>query len=216
MERMTRRMSVATLGLATLAVGAAGPVEKKKADPPRGPKLSPRERLQRHHLPNVELINQDGRRLRFYDDLVRNKKVVINFMYVQCEGICVPVTANLVKVQKLLGDHVGRDIFFYSITLKPEQDTPKQLKLYARSHGVGPGWQFLTGKPADIEVLRRGLGFAYADPAEDADKSNHIGMIRYGIEAQMRWAACPGMANPEHIFRSILWDLEPPVPRNAM
>jgi protein SCO1/2 len=133
--------------------------------------------------------------------------VIINFMYAECDGICVPVTRNLGKVKKLLGDRVGRDIFMYSITLRPTEDTVDDLRTYAEHHGAGDGWLFLTGSPRDIDHLRRSLGFAYPDPVEDADVSNHIGMVRYGVEPLTRWAACPGMANPEHIARSILWDL---------
>lgn len=197
MEWMTRRSWLATLGLPAAAASAR--------------RLTPRERLQRNNLPNVDLVTHDGRRVRFYDDLVKDKKVVINFMYAECEGICVPVTANLVKVQKMLGGRVGRDIFFYSITLKPEEDSAEALRHYAQMHGVGPGWLFLTGTPENVERLRRGLGYAYKDPAEDADKSNHIGMLRWGVEATMRWGACPGMARPSHIVRAVLWDMDAPV-----
>jgi len=96
----------------------------------------------------------------------------------------------------------------YSITLKPAEDTVEALRDYAVEHQTGPGWWFLTGSPPDVEHLRRALGFTYADPVEDADTSNHIGMLRYGVEPLTRWAACPGMANPAHIVRSILWDLD--------
>jgi len=136
--------------------------------------------------------------------------VVINFVYTRCQGVCVPVTANLVRVQKLLGDRVGRDIFFYSITLKPEEDTPEALEKYAALHGVGPGWLFLTGKPEDIELLRKKLGFTYANPVEDADKSNHVGMIRTGNEPYLRWAACPGLAHPAWIAKDILLEMDGP------
>jgi protein SCO1 len=171
------------------------------------PALTGRDRIRINHLPNVTLTTHTGDQVRFYDDLVKDKKVILNFMYADCEGICVPVTRNLVKVKKLLGDRVGRDIFMYSITLKPAEDTVDDLRMYADDHGVGDGWLFLTGSPGDVDHLRRSLGFAYADPVEDADVSNHIGMVRYGVEPWSRWAACPGMANPEHIARSILWDL---------
>ena len=93
--------------------------------------------------------------MRFYDDLIKDKVVVINFMYAQCEGICVPVTQNLKRVQNLLGKRVGRDIFMYSITLKPEEDTPEKLKHYVQMHKLKPGWTFLTGKPDEIQTLRR-------------------------------------------------------------
>jgi protein SCO1/2 len=169
--------------------------------------LSPRQLFQRRHLPNVELVTHEGAKVRFYDDLVKGKKVLINFMYARCTGICAPVTANLVQVRSMLHGRVGRDIFMYSISLKPRQDTPMALHHFAHMHGTGPGWLFLTGKPADIETLRRGLGFSYLDPVEDARKDNHLGMLRFGDEPMIRWAACPALANPEHIARSIRWEL---------
>jgi protein SCO1 len=206
---MTRRHWVAALGLTPLTAMMGAPVSRAPGVPGDNPapRLSGRERIRIHHLPNVPLVAHTGQRVRFYDDLVKDKKVIINFMYAKCEGICVPVTANLVRVQKLLGDRVGRDIFMYSITLKPAQDSADDLREYAAQHHVGAGWLFLTGSPPDIEHLRRALGFTYADPVEDADTSNHIGMLRYGVEPLTRWAACPGMANPKHIVRSMLWDL---------
>jgi len=208
MAGITRRAWLSTLGLAPVAGGLGAWVEARHVAEAR-PRLTGRERIQQHHLPNVELTAHTGRRLRFYDDLVKDKKVIINFMYVRCEGICSPVTMNLARVQKLLGDRPGRSIFTYSITLKPQEDSVNDLRAYADEHapGAAPGWLFLTGAPDDVERLRRALGFTYADPTEDADTSNHIGMLRYGVEAQTWWGACPGMGNPEHIARSILWDL---------
>lgn len=171
-------------------------------------RLTGRDRIRMHHLPNIALTTHTGRQVRFYDDLMKDKKVILNFMYVKCEGICVPVTRNLVRVKQLLGDRVGRDIFMYSITLKPAEDSPDDLRQFADLHDVGDGWLFLTGTPADVDRLRRALGFAAPDPKEDADVSTHIGMLRFGVEPLTRWGTCPGMANPEHIARSILWDLE--------
>lgn len=210
MVEITRRAWLSTLVAAPVAGGWAAWAERLGARG-RRQSLSPRERIQINHLPNVELVAHDGKTVMFYDDLVKDKKVVINFMYAECEGICVPVTANLARAQRMLGDRVGRDIFFYSITLKPDRDSPEHLQHYAEMHRVGPGWLFLTGKAKDIEVLRRGLGFARSRPDEDSDTTNHIGMLRVGIEAEMRWGTCPGLASPGHILRSILWDLDHPV-----
>src|SRR4051812_19972235 len=85
----------------------------------------------RRGFPNVPLVTQQGRHVRFYDDLVRGKNVVFSFFYTECEGICPAATANLVKVQALLGDRVGHSIFMYSISLKPRQDTPRAMAAYA-------------------------------------------------------------------------------------
>lgn len=164
-----------------------------------------RERVRRRFLPNVPLLTQNGRKVRFYDDLVKDKIVAISFFYVKCDGVCPGITANLRKVQKLLGSRVGRDIFMYSITLKPEVDSPQALKAYAQMYKVGPGWTFLTGNPEDIELLRRKLGFTDPNPEVDKDKSNHIGNVRYGNEPLCLWAACPGLAHAEWIAESISW-----------
>src|SRR5207249_10949196 len=117
-------------------------------------------------------------------------------------------TANLVRVQKLLASRMGRDVFMYSITLDPAHDTPKVLARYARAFGVGPGWLFLTGDAADLEALRRNLGYVSPDPVEDKDRSQHIGMLRMGIEPLERWAACASLARPEWIVQSLV-RLEP-------
>jgi len=203
-------MWLASWGVAPLAGAATAWALAGKPGDAAGPRLTPRQRIQKYHLLNVELTTHEGKKVRFYDDLVKDRKVVINFMYANCEGICPPVTSNLVQVQKMLNGRVGRDIFFYSITLKPEEDSPEVLKRYAELHGVGPGWLFLTGKPEDVEALRRGLGFAYSDPVEDADKSNHVGMLRIGVEPAMRWAGMPGMARPQQTLRTVLFEFDSP------
>lgn len=209
MKNISRRNVMSLLAAAPLVgVVTARAETPKPVAAPRPEDIASRDRIRERHFPNVSLITHEGRKVRFYDDLVKDKIVVINFMYAKCEGICPGITTNLVKVQRLLGNRVGRDIFMYSLTLKPEQDKPQDLAEYARMHKVGPGWQYLTGAPADLELLRRKLGFTDPDPVVDADKSNHIGNIRYGNEPQQLWAACPGMSRPEMIVESIGW-LEP-------
>ncbi len=155
-------------------------------------------------IPEAEVWTHTGRRARFYDDLVRGRVVTINVMYVGCGGTCPLVTQNLRAVQDLLGDRVGRELFMYSITLQPELETPGILKDYAASYGVGPGWEFLTGAPADIERLRRGMGFTNPDPELDVVADEHTGLLRYGNEALDRWAGSPALIRPETIAKSIL------------
>jgi protein SCO1/2 len=169
------------------------------------PNAAPRERIRQRYFPNVVLRNQDNQKFRFYDDIVKDKVVTINFFFAKCEDICPLVTSNLARVQKVLGDRVGREIFMNSISLKPQQDTPAMLKAFAKMHHAGPGWNFLTGKPADIELLRRSLGFTNPDPRLDQEINQHIGNVRYGNERLMLWAACPGMADAHFIAESIAW-----------
>ena len=110
------------------------------------------------YFPNLPLVTQDGQTVRLYDDLIKNKIVLINFIYASCKEVCPLVTARMAQLQKALGDHVGRDIFLYSISLDPEHDTPAVLKQHAKAFHAGPGWLFLTGKPEDIAVARYKLG----------------------------------------------------------
>jgi protein SCO1/2 len=166
---------------------------------------SARDRIRERHFPNVRLTTHEGKEVRFYDDLIKDKIVVINFMYVKCDGVCPGITANLAKLQKLLGNRLGRDIFMYSFTLKPEQDSPEVLRNYAKAYRAKKGWTFLTGTPADMELLRRKLGFTDPDPKLDADKSNHIGNIRYGNEALQLWGSCPGLSKASWMAESISW-----------
>ncbi|HEY6179377.1 MAG TPA: SCO family protein [Kofleriaceae bacterium] len=171
--------------------------------------LPAREVIRRRYFPDVTLVTHEGKKVRLYEDLVENKCVMMNFMYAHCTGICSPVTANLRRAQLLLKDRIGRDMFMYSFTLKPHEDSPAVLKEYVKDHKVGKGWTFLTGNPDDMELVRRRLGFVDADPVLDADTSNHTGMVRYGNEALTLWAAFPGMQLPEAIAKSMLWVATP-------
>jgi len=172
--------------------------------------IPPRELIREQHFPNLRLTTQLGRKVLFYEDLIKDRKVVINFMFTSCAKACPLVTANLVKVQRILHGRIGRDISMYSITLDPVVDKPERLRLYAAKHHVGDGWLFLTGKPVEIELLRRSLGFVQRNPLRDANKMNHIGVIRFGTEACMRWAACPGLAPADWIATSILSEIDGP------
>ena len=164
---------------------------------------------------NVPVGDHFGRHYRFRDDLIGERIVAINFMYVGCGGICPLVTANLRDVQDLLGDRVGRDIFMYSITLWPELETPDVLRAYAEQHAVRPGWLFLTGAADDIVDLRRSLGFRYADPERDRNADEHTGMLRYGNAALDRWSGTSAMGRPEWIAKAITSSMGLPDEREA-
>ena len=159
---------------------------------------------QSHALPNPTLQDHDGRKLKFYDDVVRGKIVIINMMYTVCSGICPGNTANLVRVQEMLGSRVGRDIFMVSLTLRPGFDTPAALQAYRAQYGIQPGWTFLTGQAADVESIRRALGFFDSDPTIDSDISQHTGMLRIGNAARERWVMTPALASPRQIVRTVL------------
>jgi protein SCO1/2 len=161
------------------------------------------------YFPDVVLTTQDGRRVRFYRDLLRGKVVVINFMYTTCTRKCPRISANLVGVQRALGARVGRDVLMLSVTLDPARDTPAVLAHYAELLGVQPGWLFLTGEEEDIQLLRRKFGVTDPDPAIDSDRTRHGGIVVYGNEVTGRWAALPALMRPELIAEAVLRIADP-------
>ena len=155
-----------------------------------------------NHFPNVELITQDGKKVHFYDDLIKGKIVAIDLIYTTCKYACPLETARLAQTQKKLGDRVGQDIFFYSITIDPEHDTPEVLKTYAEQFHAGPGWLFLTGKKEDIILLGKRLGL-YTDFDKVANPDGHIAHLLIGNEATNQWMRSSALDSPGFQARMI-------------
>jgi protein SCO1/2 len=153
------------------------------------------------YFPNVTLTTQDGAPVRFYDDLVKGKIVAINLIYTTCKYACPLETARLSQVAKLLGDRMGRDVFFYSITIDPAHDTPAVLKAYAAKYQAGPGWTFLTGKQEDIDLISRKLGL-YSEP-DPSNPDGHSPMLTIGNEETGQWMRNSALDNPRFLYRTI-------------
>jgi protein SCO1 len=206
---MNKRDFIKNLTGATVSVAALAtlPASSEKFNALTSSKADPVLR-RKQAFTNIPLLTHEGKVVRFYDDLIKNKTVMINFMYARCGEICPGMTANLRQVQKELGDRVGKDIFMYSISLEPEHDTPQVLKAYAELFHAETGWTFLTGNKADIEELRKQLGFSFSDPAIDKDRTQHIGVVKFGIEALERWGMSPAMSDPKYIAEYLRW-MEP-------
>ncbi|HVF89372.1 MAG TPA: SCO family protein, partial [Blastocatellia bacterium] len=145
------------------------------------------------YFPNTELLTQENKPVRFFDDLLKGKVVLINFAFSTCTGVCSPMTANLAKVQEYLGDRVGRDINMITISVDPLVDTPEVLKKYASSFKVKPGWYFLTGKKENIDLVLKKLG-GYV-----ADKSQHSGVLIVGNVETGEWSKVFAMAKASEI-----------------
>lgn len=150
-----------------------------------------------NYFPNVTLVDQDGKTVHFYDDLIKGKSVVLDLIYTHCLDSCPLETARLVQVQKMLGDRVGKDIFFYSISIDPKRDTPKVLKQYAQNYHVGPGWTFYTGKPEDIILIAKKLGL-YSDP-DPNDRDGHTPGVLIGNEPSGQWMRDAATDNPRYM-----------------
>jgi cytochrome oxidase Cu insertion factor (SCO1/SenC/PrrC family)/mono/diheme cytochrome c family protein len=140
--RLARLLPLAILGLILAASGVRG--EQKYWG--------------KSYIPNVELTAQDGRKVRFYDDIIKGRIVVISFIYTSCREICPLITARLAQVYEKLGDKAGKDIQFVSISIDPANDTPQRMKEHADAFRSDERWLFLTGAKADIDLVRYRLG----------------------------------------------------------
>ena len=160
--------AVATLAAAILAV----PATALAAGGPWG----------NGYVPNVSVVDQDGRTLKFYDDLIKDKIVVVSFIYTTCKDICPLVTARLGLLQERLGERVGRDIHFVSVSIDPERDTPERLKAHAEAFRTGPGWTFVTGRPEDIAQIRYKLG------ERSRELNEHRNDVMLGNDRTGQWA----------------------------
>ncbi len=175
-EAIARAVTLAVAACVGIGAGAA------RAAPPGSPWGA-------GYFPDVPLVAQDGRTVRFYRDLVEGKFVVINFVFTRCTKACPLETANLARVQKLLGSRVGRDIFMYSITLDPRHDTPEVLKAYAERFHASPGWLFLTGERADIDLVRAKLG-------DRSKVENHAVGLVLGNDPHGQWTTLSAVDDP--------------------
>jgi protein SCO1/2 len=167
---------------------------------PVAPKAA-RNRWGANYFPNVALTTQDGKTVRLYDDLLKGKLVAMTVMYTDCKDACPLETANLVQLQRLLGDRVGKDIFFYSLSIDPERDTPGVLKAYAEKFGVGPGWLFLTGKPEDISLIVKKLGLTRNVDLNARD--GHSPFLVVGNEPKGQWTKNSAVDNPRFLAASM-------------
>lgn len=150
------------------------------------------------YFPNHILITQDDKPVRFYDDLLKGKVVLINFMFAQCKGVCSPMTANLAKVQSYLGEHIGRDVLMLSFTVDPANDTPAVLKDYAAKHKAKPGWYFLSGKKENVDWILYKLG-GYTE-----ERTDHSSVLILGNEATGQWMKISAMTNPSEIAAAVI------------
>jgi protein SCO1 len=149
------------------------------------------------YFTNTTFLTQDGKTVRLFDDLLKGKQVVINFIYTKCGDSCPLETARLAQVQKILGDHMGREVFFYSFSIDPVRDTPAELKEYAKRYHAGPGWLFLTGKKSDIEMVRKKLGLAAH--ADENELTQHSTSLMIGNPNTGQWIRDSSTDNPAFI-----------------
>jgi protein SCO1/2 len=149
------------------------------------------------YFTNTELVTQDGKRVRFYADVLKGKVVVINSFFSTCQGSCMPMNRNFKKVADLLGDRVGRDVFLVSITVDSQMDTPTALKKYANSLHAPTGWVFLTGTKENVDFVLHKLGHYVSD------KNDHLNIMIVGNERTGLWKKAFGLAPANELAKVV-------------
>ncbi|AGA24480.1 SCO family protein [Singulisphaera acidiphila] len=162
-----------------------------------GDEPSPRPAKISDQYANVPLTNQFGERVRFRDDFADGRALIVNTMYTVCRGTCPGTSQTLQGLRARLTPLFRDQLTFVSITLDPVEDTPEMLRRYASIYGAGRrrkdlcDWQFLTGQAADIDRLRRSLGFYDLNPRVDQDLTQHASLLLFGNSKTDRWATLP-------------------------
>jgi protein SCO1 len=155
------------------------------------------ESAARKYFTDVLLVNQNGEKMRFYSDLLQNKVVVINSFFATCTGSCLPLNRNLEKLQKALGEHMGKEVYFVSISVDPTVDTPPSLKAYAKKLNAGPGWFFLTGDKENVDFALKKIG-QFVD-----DKNDHFNIFIIGNERTGLWKKAFGLAKDDELMKVV-------------
>lgn len=139
-------------------------------------------------IPDVEVLDQHGNKLHFYSDLIKDKTVAINFIFTNCTTICPPLAATFARLQKEMGDRIGKDVHLISISVDPLTDTPERLKAWGGKFKAGPGWTFVTGEKQEMDKLLNALGAAVSK------REDHTPALIIGNDSQGVWTRTYGLA----------------------
>ena len=160
----------------------------------------------REYFTNLELVNQDGESMRFFDDVLKDKVVLISFIFTNCEGACPLITYKMTQVRDRMESYVGQPLHFISLSIDPERDTPAALKEFAQTHDAyQDAWTFLTGKPEVIKEITSRLG-QYTDNVEA-----HSTLMLAGNVNEAHWMKIPPQDQAPAIvekLRTLLEDSE--------
>ena len=177
--------------LAVFALEALGmPVPGRSAEPAPGPPLSPAHR----YFTDVVLLDQDGREVRLYSDLLAGKVVVIDSLFTECTSACPMISSTMRKIQEHLGPKMGSEVHLLSFSVDPEHDTPARLKAYAARFGAGPGWSFLTGKKENLEIALKKLGLYVTN------REGHLTLITIGNDRTGLWKKALGLSDAKDVI----------------
>ncbi len=176
------------LVVAFLSAGAFRGSEGWAQTPSKGQSAQEPAVLAAPTIPDVSLVDQNGRKVRFYSDLIAGKTVAVNFVFTSCSTICTPQGARFAELQRLLGPKVGTEVHLISVSIDPETDTPAKLKAWSIKLGAAPGWTLVTGSKEEVVRLLKSLG------AFDVDIRRHTPSMLLGNDREKRWTRAYSLA----------------------
>jgi len=116
-------------------------------------------------VPDVKLVNQDGRRIGVRQ--FRGRALLVTFVYTRCPAPdqCPLMSANFAQVNAALGNDpdLRNKAHLLSVTLDPEYDKPEVLRSYGAAYAGGKfdDWDFATGDPGEVRRLAQFFGLMY-------------------------------------------------------
>lgn len=147
-------------------------------------------------IPNVRVLDQNGKALDFYSDLIKGQNVAINFIFTTCTTVCPVLTATFRRVQTEL-EASQSNVKLISISVDPTIDTPERLRDFAEKFKAGPGWTFVTGEKSEIDSLLQRLG------AGLGNKNDHTSMVLIGNDPADVWTRTYGLSSPSVLMKVI-------------
>lgn len=150
--------------------------------------------------PRVELVDQDNQRRRF-DELVKDRPVLVSFFFTGCQTVCPTQTAQLSLLQARIDD-LGLPLparpLLISVSLDPYSDTPESIRDYAGRFGIGlgdeRGWLMLTGNFEDLSQVWQSFDQDSSDPTD------HSALFWVGQPANKRWTRADVTSDPSALL----------------
>lgn len=193
---LLRRCAARAFVIGASLLGLAGPGQAAPAQPVVRSAAAETQTL-RLNLPDVQVLDQNGKRRSFYRDLVAGRTVAVNFIFTSCTSICSPLSATFKAMQTEVARQAGGDVHFISVSVDPLSDTPEELNKFARKFEAGPGWTFVTGSRKSIDAILKAYDVSAGDP------NDHSPMIYLGHEPSKRWVRTYGLASPQQLVERL-------------
>jgi protein SCO1/2 len=163
MVHVAKRYMLMLVVLCFMTSGIASGQQQKPQD---AGKPQDRDAKDREYFTDLELITHEGKKVRFYTDMLKDKVVLISTYYLNCGAACPAQNIVLSKLQGVLGSHFGKDIFIISVSVDPANDKWELVKDYAKVWDAKKGWTFLTGKKVNMDWVNYKLGVYVPNPEE--------------------------------------------------